>query len=65
MGFITIALDGILDPVEEECNPQEFEQLSFNRGRYIGLEVEKIEIWLVIDFFAWRMWHFIQMLDNV
>ena len=65
MGFSTIALDGVLDPVEEECISQKFEQLSFNRGRYIGLEVEKLEVRLVIDFLAWRMWHFIQLLDNV
>lgn len=65
MSFSTITLNGILHPVEEERTPQEFEQLSFNSRRYIGLEVEKVEVRLIIYLFALRGWCFTKMLDNV
>lgn len=63
--LVTIALNGVLHPVEEERIPQKFEQLSFGCGRDIRLEVEEIEIGLVIDFVALRSWHFVQSLDDV
>lgn len=64
MSFGTIALDGVLHPVEEERLPQEFEQLSFGDARYVRLEVEEVEIGLVINLFTLRSWHLIQLLDN-
>lgn len=65
MSLGTIALNGVLHPVEEEEIPQKFEQLSFSNGRDIRLEVEEVEIGLIIYFVALRSWHFVQLLDNV
>lgn len=59
VSFATIALNGVLHPVEEECVPQEVEQLSIGHGRHIRLEIKEVEIGLVIDFFALRNWHFV------
>ena len=65
MGFGTIALNGVLNPVEEERVPQKCEQLSFDDARDIRLEVEEIEMGLVIDFLAWRSGHLVQLFDGV
>lgn len=65
MGLGTIARDGVSYPVEEERIPQELEQLSFDRGRNVRLEVEEVEIGLSIDFCALRSWHLVQALEDV
>ncbi len=65
MSVGTIALDGVLYPVEEEVVPQELEQLSFNCGWDVRLEIEEVEIGLIVDIDAWRSRHVVQLLDNV
>ena len=64
VSFSTIALNGILDPVEEQRTPQEFKQLSCSRGWDVGLEVEKVEVGLVMNFSALRSWDLIQLLGE-
>ena len=63
--FGTVALNGVLHPVEEERFPPEFEKLSFDHRGNIRLEVEEVKIGLIIDFFALRSGHFTQFFDDV
>ncbi len=65
MSVGTIALNGVLYPVEEEVVSQELEQLSFNCGWDVRLEVEEVKIGLIIDIVALRSRHVVQLLDNV
>ena len=65
LSLSAITFNGILRPVEEELTPQEFEQVPFDRARYIRLEIKKVKVRLMIYLFALRSWHLIKMLDHV
>ena len=65
MSVGTIALNGVLYSVKEEVVPDKLEQLSFNCGWDVRLEVKEVEIGLIIDIFALRSRHVVQLLDNV
>jgi hypothetical protein len=64
LSFDWTTLDSVFDSVEEELASKEFEKFPRGILRYIWLEVEQINIWLVVDNTALRSWYKVEYLSK-